>query len=193
MDDYMPVSSFDAIYLIDLCEPLLEVARRRFAAKGWRNVHCLHQDASKFVLPEWHDGEVPTKRQVTLVTMSYSLSMVCPSPEASLALESLSRREQIPTFHETLDRVQRVLDPEQGMIGVVDFYAGRESELSLKSGKVSAWMISPSCLELEGLTCSVHDQDASSLNLDTGLVNSWFWTTWFSFDHVHLHPSRRSE
>jgi betaine lipid synthase len=77
MDDHMPVSSFDAIYLIDLCEPLLEVARRRFAAKGWKNVHCLHQDASKFVLPEWQDGEIPPRGEVSLVTMSYSLSMVC--------------------------------------------------------------------------------------------------------------------
>ena len=77
MDDYMPISSFDAVYLIDLCEPLLDIARRRFAAKGWKNVHCLHQDASKFILPEWQDGEIPTLGQVSLVTMSYSLSMVC--------------------------------------------------------------------------------------------------------------------
>lgn len=39
----------------------------------------------------------------------------------------------------------------------------------------------------------IFDQDISSLNLDTGLISTWFWTTWFSFDHVHLHPSRRSE
>lgn len=76
MDDHLPVSFFDAIYLIDLCEPLLEVARKRFAKKGWKNVHCLHQDASKFVLPEWVNGEPPVKGHVSLVTMSYSLSMV---------------------------------------------------------------------------------------------------------------------
>jgi betaine lipid synthase len=76
MDDYMPVSNFDAIYLIDLCEPLLEVARMRFARKGWKNVHCLHQDASKFTLPEWPNNELPYSGQISLVTMSYSLSMV---------------------------------------------------------------------------------------------------------------------
>lgn len=76
MDDHLPVSFFDAIYLIDLCEPLLEVARKRFAKKGWKNVHCLHQDASKFVLPDWADGQLPGHGQVALVTMSYSLSMV---------------------------------------------------------------------------------------------------------------------
>ncbi|KAJ9102622.1 hypothetical protein QFC19_004731 [Naganishia cerealis] len=157
MDDFFPVSNFDAIYLIDLCEPLLEVAKTRFARKGWKNVHCLQQDASKFVLPEWSNGQLPEAGQISLVTMSYSLSM-------------------IPTFQETLNRVQQVLDPEDGIIGVVDFYAGRERELVTKGGKERSLII----------------QDVSSLNLDTGLVNSWFWTTWFSFDHVHLHPSRRS-
>lgn len=31
---------------IDLCEPLLEVARKRFAKMGLKNVHCLRQDAT---------------------------------------------------------------------------------------------------------------------------------------------------
>lgn len=75
MDKYFPISSFDAIYLIDLCEPLLQVARRRFAAKGWNNVTVLRQDASEFSLPEWSDGQDP-KGSVGFVTLSYSLSMV---------------------------------------------------------------------------------------------------------------------
>ncbi|KAF7321356.1 hypothetical protein MKEN_00655800 [Mycena kentingensis (nom. inval.)] len=32
MDSFMPIAEFDAIYLIDLCEPLLQVARKRFAS-----------------------------------------------------------------------------------------------------------------------------------------------------------------
>jgi betaine lipid synthase len=136
MDDHMPISSFDAIYLIDLCEPLLEVARRRFAAKGWKNVHCLHQDASKFVLPEWQDGEIPTKGEVSLVTMSYSLSMVCHMMSIDPLLQILITLEQIPTFHQTLDRIERVLHSEHGMIGVVDFYAGRETEFYTGGDKV---------------------------------------------------------
>lgn len=80
MDKHFPISSFDAIYLIDLCEPLLQVARRRFAEKGWTNVTVLCQDASEFSLPEWCDGKDP-KGSVSFVTLSYSLSMVglfCP-------------------------------------------------------------------------------------------------------------------
>lgn len=134
----MPISSFDAVYLIDLCEPLLEIARRRFAAKGWKNVHCLHQDASKFILPDWQDREIPTHGQVSLVTMSYSLSMVCYCFWCHYTSRILNICNKIPTFHETLDRIQRVLDPEHGIIGVVDFYAGRESELTVKGGKVSS-------------------------------------------------------
>ena len=92
MHKYFPISSFDAVYLIDLwvpvlagrfsiqrayyrCEPLLEVARKRFAKRGWNNVHILCQDASEFSLPEWSNGNDP-KGSVGFVTMSYSLSMV---------------------------------------------------------------------------------------------------------------------
>ncbi len=76
MDKFLPISSFDAVYLIDLCEPLLRVARERFAKRGWNNVHVLCQDAGSFTLPEWADGADP-KGTVGFVTMSYSLSMVC--------------------------------------------------------------------------------------------------------------------
>lgn len=77
MDKHFPISSFDAVYLIDLCEPLLQVARKRFAEKGWSNVTVLCQDASEFSLPEWCDGKDP-KGSVGFVTLSYSLSMVSP-------------------------------------------------------------------------------------------------------------------
>ena len=75
MDKYLPISTFDAIYLIDLCEPLLQVARERFARKGWTNVHVMCQDACTFTLPEWSDGKDP-KGSVGFITLSYSLSMV---------------------------------------------------------------------------------------------------------------------
>jgi betaine lipid synthase len=75
MQNYFPISSFDAIYVVDLCEPLLQVARKRFAEKGWANVTVLCQDASLFSLPEWSDGNDP-KGCVSFVTLSYSLSMV---------------------------------------------------------------------------------------------------------------------
>jgi betaine lipid synthase len=77
------VTYFDKIYLVDLCQPLLEVAKARFAAKGWKNVVCLHQDASAFVLPEWESGAVDPRGSVTAITLSYSLSMVRRRPSLS--------------------------------------------------------------------------------------------------------------
>ena len=74
MDRHFPVSNFDAIYLIDLCEPLLDVARKRFARKGWRNITVLCQDATEFSLPEW--ATTDPKGSVSFITLSYSLSMV---------------------------------------------------------------------------------------------------------------------
>ncbi|WVQ79348.1 hypothetical protein IAT38_001445 [Cryptococcus sp. DSM 104549] len=108
MDEYLPLTYFDKIYLIDLCEPLLDVARARIKARGWKNVHVLCQDASKFVLPEWEDGSVDPRGSLTAITMSYSLSM-------------------IPPFYQVLDRCDQVLDAQRGLTGVVDFYTSRET------------------------------------------------------------------
>ncbi|TDL26086.1 S-adenosyl-L-methionine-dependent methyltransferase [Rickenella mellea] len=114
MDQHIPISSFDAVYLIDLCEPLLQVARKRFAKRGWHNVHVLCQDASNFTLPEWSDGKDP-KGSVGFVTLSYSLSM-------------------IPSFYTLLDRIDYVLSPDDGLLSVVDFYtSGRQLSLHEKA------------------------------------------------------------
>ncbi|KDN52226.1 hypothetical protein K437DRAFT_232599 [Tilletiaria anomala UBC 951] len=114
MDQYFDVTQLSAIYLIDLCEPLLEVARRRFTEKGWKNVHVYCQDAKEFVLPGLKDGQ-----KVDLFTCSYSLSM-------------------IPPFYTTLDRINQFLDPETGVFGVADFYVsdqnGSSKERSLFAG-----------------------------------------------------------
>jgi betaine lipid synthase len=75
MNEFLPISSFDAIYLIDLCEPLLELARKRFEEKGWKNVFVLCQDASNFTLPDWGPSFDP-KGSINFVTMSYSVTMV---------------------------------------------------------------------------------------------------------------------
>lgn len=168
MDAHLPISTFDAVYVVDLCAPLLEIARKRFAARGWTNVHVLHQDASRFVLPEWERGIDP-RGSVSLVTMSYSLSMVrghcgvdrLPGPAADAG-------RQIPTYLETLDRIDQILDPATGLLGAVDFYstdeAGgtpRERAIGTARRKVNFW-------------------------------SHVFWTSWFSFDHVNLGIARRS-
>jgi betaine lipid synthase len=85
-DEYLPLTYFDKVYLIDLCEPLLEVARARCQQKGWKNVICLCQDASRFVLPEWESGELDPKESLSVITMSYSLSMVSLSTETRAVL-----------------------------------------------------------------------------------------------------------
>lgn len=77
MNKHFPISQFDAVYVVDLCKPLLDLAQKRFAERGWTNVICLCQDATTFVLPEWSDGVKP-KGSLGFVTLSYSLSMVSP-------------------------------------------------------------------------------------------------------------------
>ncbi|KAG5642444.1 hypothetical protein DXG03_002791 [Asterophora parasitica] len=147
MEKYLPISSFDAVYVVDLCEPLLEVARKRFAAKGWKNVHVLCQDASQFTLPEWMDGKDP-KGSVGFITMSYSLSM-------------------IPSYYTLLDRIDHLLSPQDGLLGVVDFYtAGKQP--------------------------SLHEKAIGGVSKECGWLSRWFWQIWFDFDHVSLGPARRS-
>lgn len=75
MDKYYPISSFDHVYLVDLCEPLLQVARQRVAKRGWKNVTVLCQDATNFTLPIWSDSH-SVRGCLGFVTLSYSLSMV---------------------------------------------------------------------------------------------------------------------
>ncbi|KDQ16546.1 hypothetical protein BOTBODRAFT_43462 [Botryobasidium botryosum FD-172 SS1] len=84
MNAYCPVEVFDAIYLIDLYEPLLEVARKRF------------------FLPEWASSP-STPRQISLVSLSYSLSMM-------------------PFPFPLLDHINTFLDPHSGLLSIYDFY-----------------------------------------------------------------------
>lgn len=77
MHDFLPIETFDAVYLVDICEPLLVIARKRFAERGWKNVHVVQQDAASFVLPEKdRTDRLHGAGAVSFVTLSYSLSMV---------------------------------------------------------------------------------------------------------------------
>ncbi|KAF8191623.1 hypothetical protein K438DRAFT_1721121 [Mycena galopus ATCC 62051] len=124
MDNHFPVSKFDAIYLIDICEPLLQVARDRIAKRGWKNVTVLCQDAAIFWLPEWAEGVEP-RGSVNFVTMSYSITM-------------------IPRFYTVLDRVDYILAPDTGLFGVADFYTAAKQESLIDTtiggvGKECGW------------------------------------------------------
>jgi S-adenosylmethionine-diacylgycerolhomoserine-N-methlytransferase len=88
--------TLDRVLLVDLCPPLLDVARWRIARRRWRNVSLLRADAARPWL-------APGKADV--VTFSYSLTM-------------------IPDWFEAIERARDALRPG-GMIGVVDFYVAR--------------------------------------------------------------------
>ncbi|KAJ2699528.1 hypothetical protein H4218_002591 [Coemansia sp. IMI 209128] len=100
MDLLYGIANFEAVYLVDLCQPLCKVAEQRFQSKGWKNVKVICQDALGFVLPELAGQD---SGRVDLVTMSYSLSM-------------------IENFHPVVDRISLLLNPQTGFIGVADFY-----------------------------------------------------------------------
>ncbi|KAG0000815.1 hypothetical protein BGZ79_005445 [Entomortierella chlamydospora] len=67
-------------------------------------------------------------------------------------------------YYAVVDHVHSLLEPKTGILGVADFYA---------SGNVTK----ASSYGIEGYQCSWLTRN--------------FWQIWFSFDHVHLHASRR--
>ena len=93
MNDIVPLAHFKAIYIVDLCKSMCDVAKQRIKRKGWTNVHVVNADACIF--------RPPSHQEVDLVTFSYSLSM-------------------IPNFHAAIDNAYTMLHSD-GMIGVTDF------------------------------------------------------------------------
>ncbi|KAF9158360.1 hypothetical protein BGX21_003530 [Mortierella sp. AD011] len=67
-------------------------------------------------------------------------------------------------YYAVVDHVHSLLEPKTGILGVADFYA---------SGNVTK----ASSYGIEGYQCNWLTRN--------------FWQIWFSFDHVHLHASRR--
>lgn len=91
------MSDLKRVYVVDLAESLLEVARRRVADRGWQNVEPVLADATMFAPPEG---------SADVVTFSYSLTM-------------------IPDWISALEQALRILKPG-GLLGVVDFYVSRK-------------------------------------------------------------------
>lgn len=102
MSKYMPLENFKAIYVVDLCHSLCNVAKKKAVAKGWKNVHVIEADACQFAPPE----------TATLVTFSYSLTM-------------------IPPFHAAIDRACTYLDRD-GFMGVADFFVSSKYDLPMR-------------------------------------------------------------
>ncbi|KAG7665453.1 uncharacterized protein J8A68_001141 [[Candida] subhashii] len=84
--------NFKVVYLVDLSPSLCEVAKQRFSAHNWKNVHVLLADACDFQIDYQY---------ADLITFSYSLSM-------------------IPTFNAAIDNAVSKLHKE-GVIASVDF------------------------------------------------------------------------
>lgn len=91
------VPQLGKVYQVDLCEPLLDVARQRVEHHGWNNVVPVHADATQFA---------PEEGLVDVVTFSYSLTM-------------------IPDWFAAVDHAWRILKPG-GVLGIVDFYVSRK-------------------------------------------------------------------
>jgi len=93
------VMTFAKIYVVDLCGPLLEVARQRCLERGWHNVEVVEGDATSWV-PDEGLG------QADLVTFSYSLTM-------------------IPDWFAAMSHAEALLSAD-GVVGAVDFYVSRK-------------------------------------------------------------------
>jgi len=65
MSQYIDLSKFKHIYVVDLCSSLCEQARKKVKENKWHNVTVVEADACDFV---------PDEDKATLVTFSYSLS-----------------------------------------------------------------------------------------------------------------------
>ncbi|KAI8469365.1 MAG: hypothetical protein J3K34DRAFT_282994 [Monoraphidium minutum] len=103
MAEYLPLDRFKAVYVVDLCHSLCEQAKAKVAAKGWTNVHVMEADACGFRPPE---GEA------SLVTFSYSLSM-------------------IPPFVDAVDNATSWLAPD-GLMGVSDFFVSARYDVPMR-------------------------------------------------------------
>lgn len=91
------IQQFRRAYLVDLCQPLLDVCSQRITERGWSNVKAVCDDATLFT---------PSESQVDLITFSYSLTM-------------------IPDWFHALNHAWDLLRPG-GLLGIVDFYVARK-------------------------------------------------------------------
>lgn len=91
------LAQFQKAYLVDLCQPLLDVCSQRIHERGWEQVVGVCGDATQFTPPE---------KQVDLVTFSYALTM-------------------IPDWFQAVNHAWELLRPG-GTLGIVDFYVSRK-------------------------------------------------------------------
>ena len=110
MEEFISLSHFRKIYVVDLTPSLCKVAEEKVKAKGWKNVEVVLADATA-----WRP-----KEEASLVTFSYSLSM-------------------IPGFNAAVDKATSYLKDE-GLLGVADFFVSAKYDLPLRQmGWADRW------------------------------------------------------
>ncbi|MGI6401269.1 MAG: class I SAM-dependent methyltransferase [Thermoguttaceae bacterium] len=97
MMDQSRLADLKKVYLVDLTDSMLKIARQRVAENNWHNVEVHCADATMWTPPE---------QQVDAVLFSYSLTM-------------------IPDWFAAIDKAYEILKPG-GLVGVVDFYIARK-------------------------------------------------------------------
>ncbi|CAI5471037.1 unnamed protein product [Closterium sp. Yama58-4] len=121
MSEYIDLSAFKKIYVVDITPSLCKVAREKAKQRGWTNVEIVEGDACKFVPPE----------KATLVTFSYSLTM-------------------IPPFMDAVDAAISYLE-EDGIVGVTDFYASAKFDLPNRQMNYQERWFWRACFDLDGI------------------------------------------
>jgi S-adenosylmethionine-diacylgycerolhomoserine-N-methlytransferase len=91
------IGTLQKVYVVDLSQSLLNVARDRATREGWTNVQPTLADATRFT---------PEEGLADVVTFSYSLTM-------------------IPNWFAAVENAHRILKPG-GVLGAVDFYVSRK-------------------------------------------------------------------
>lgn len=83
MAEYTDLTRFKAIYVVDLCKSLCDVAKKKLSDPRFKNVHVIEGDACTFQPEKLH---IPAD----LITYSYSLSSA-PLPLCSHGGRAVSR------------------------------------------------------------------------------------------------------
>lgn len=121
MSEYIDLSDFDKIYVVDITPSLCEVARQKAVARGWKNVVVVEGDACTF----------KPKEVATLVTFSYSLSM-------------------IPPFMDAVDNGISFMD-EDSILGVADFFTSAKFDLPNRQHTYSQRWFWRSVFDFDGI------------------------------------------
>ena len=98
------LSNFEQIFIVDLCDSLLDIARDRITQYHWTNVTPTCSDILQFT---------PPRGPVSIITFSYALTMM-------------------PNWFAAIDWAYRWLKPG-GYIGVVDFFVAHKHPASYQT------------------------------------------------------------